>query len=179
MILKEIKHSIVRFVGHIWIPHDFDVPRGYATEVAKTVQPGDVILTRIHLRFSNLFIKGKWTHVALADGRGGVIEAVEPCVRFIRIEDVLCGHDEFAIYRPRMLNDAQREQIPFFAAQFVGLPYDDDFDMDPSDLYCTELALDCFERVLQMIPPWTKRFFGVALPDSFTDSDYFVKIAQF
>jgi uncharacterized protein YycO len=177
-VLRKIKHLLVQFFGKIWIPHRFQVDKDYAKIIAVIAKPGDIILSRTHWRLSNLAIPGRWKHVAVVGAEGMVIEAVQPVVRCVSLVDMLCEHDEVALYRFLDLVPEVRQRIALSAAYWIGVSYDEDFDEDPSDLYCTELAIDAFKEVMQppSEPCWVRRFFGIALPVSFTDGRYFIKL---
>ena len=119
-------------------------------KLASILRPGDVIVTRCHDRFTNLFLPGFWPHAMLHIGERSrsaskpILEARKDGVRLREISDAL-DVDAFAVIRPHAAAatiDAAIER----ALTHEGKLYDFDFDFFTADrLVCTEVVYRAYD----------------------------------
>ena len=137
-------------------------------QLAKLLQPGDVIITRHDFVASNLFLPGYWPHAALyigseedrkklglqvskkiADrwcGEIRVLEAKSDGVLFRPLSETLTV-DECIIIRPRLSKRGLTEGLSR-AVQHEGKGYNFDFDFFRSDqLVCTEVVFRAYDNL--------------------------------
>ncbi len=149
-----------------------------ALRVQPMLKPGDIILVRRNWKLSNPFLQGFWTHSALyagtvadlerlgileqptvkdnldtyrrpaADGNPyTVIEALGEGVIFNPLPRTLFA-DYAVVVRPR-LTDGQIAETLVRAFEYVGTPYDFNFDFATTDkLVCTQVIYLAFEGLL-------------------------------
>ena len=132
------------------------------------LRPGDVIITRPDIAFTNVFLPGFWPHAALHIGSPAeaqelgirvdqarktrwsaelrTLEALKDGVRLRSLERTL-SVDAFAILRPK-LSPAQIARGIERALEHEGKPYNFDFDFFRSDkLVCTEVIYRAFDGI--------------------------------
>jgi len=123
------------------------------TEIEKSLQPGDIIVTRHDDAMSNLFLPGYWPHAAFYMGSSrqlaeinisppspqhNIIESKKDGVKF-RMHTETLHVDHFVILRPNISKEAIAKAITT-AASHAGKRYDFLFDFTQADrLACTEL----------------------------------------
>ena len=149
-----------------------------ALRIQPMLKPGDIILVRRNWKLSNPFLQGFWTHSALytgtvddlerlgildrpavkgsletyrrpaADGNPyTVIEALGEGVMFNPLPRTLFA-DYAVVVRPRVSAE-QIAEVLVRAFEYVGTPYDFDFDFATTDkLVCTQVIYLAFEGVL-------------------------------
>ena len=168
----------------IYDPDDFQIDGENMLKIMDVIQPGDILLRgyRHYLdgKFIGIFgintdnspIGGDWSHGAIYIGDNTVIHAVAEGVSKINLID-FCRCDRIAIFRPKKY---QRQAISI-AKKFLknNVPYDFNFELGSSCLYCFELAALSYPKL--KIPAFSfKKFFGliskkdVYLAKSFIDS---------
>ena len=138
------------------------------------LQPGDLLLIRAEQKVTTALLPGFWAHAALYiggaagldsfgiaaqplvakhqarllqqdTGRGCVIEAISPKVRFSSLEAALCA-DHVAVLRPK-LTAVELRAGTTAAFQHLDKPYDYEFDFNVSTrIVCTELIYRCFHQ---------------------------------
>jgi hypothetical protein len=130
--------------------HRHRVSERVQLQLVTVLEPGDVIVTRRHDNFTNLFLPGFWPHAMLylgersPSGTGPILEARKDGVRLRTLAEAL-DVDAFSVIRPRAAPstiDAAIER----ALTHVGKLYDFDFDFFTSDrLVCTELIYRTYD----------------------------------
>lgn len=121
-------------------------------KLCKMIQPGDVLLSYESGRWTSLFIKGEFTHAAIVNEEGCVVEAVGDdfrdgvnCggVRKVSLRSWLWKKYHVAVFRHKNPNMAK------FAARdsnlYLGRKYDYGFSFYGENLYCSELVYVCFK----------------------------------
>lgn len=177
------KKSFIRFFAKLKFPHKPKVTQSEIEKALDILEAGDLILTKTNWQLSNLFILGRWKHVAMVDNDClHVIEAVDPVVRRIAIAEMLKNKDSFCISRKININKETRETMPIILRQLIGKEYDFEFDFNPDDFYCSELILAAYlattRKEITAKLFWIKHFFGIVLPDSFANIYAFEIIFQ-
>ena len=147
-------------------------------QLAQTLLPGDVLITRHDRVLTNLFLPGYWPHAALYIGTGEqrnelgvridndkaerwtaeccVLEALKDGVRFRPLSETL-NVDHVVVLRPALSIDAVRKGIER-AVMHEGKPYNFDFDFFNSDkLVCTEVIYRAYDGLEELHFPLTQR----------------------
>lgn len=129
-----------------------------AIRAASELQLGDILISKNHLRLTNLFIPGYWSHAAIYDGQK-VIEAVGTGVQEVHPVEWLLKCNDFAILRPQAELTAQAQTVMFtWLRMQIGKPYDYMFNLGAhKEWYCSELAFYAWNYVEEIIP-WTQSF---------------------
>lgn len=109
-----------------------------AEEAMKTMQDGDILLSREAWHFTNMFIKGFWSHAAIY-GKGKVVEAVAPVVQEVDFRDWVIEKHNWCVLRP-YVNDMDGYTVYLRAKTLVGSMYDYLFKGKNKNWYCSELA---------------------------------------
>lgn len=153
--------------------HAWRVPRvaQRLDEIARLLEPGDVIVTRRDLAFTNLFLPGYWPHAALYVGSENdrkrlgveldeerqqrwsgdrvVLEALKDGVRFRPLKETLAV-DAVAVLRPQ-LGQSELAQALARAASHEGKGYNYDFDFFRADrLVCTAVVYRAYDGIGQL-----------------------------
>ncbi len=146
--------------------HRKRVTPGVREELARLLEPGDVIITRHDDAASNLFLPGFWPHASLHIGLPStandlqldledrirarwidpirVLEARKDGVLLRHLDDTL-GVDSVAVIRPTISRDLLRAALTR-ALSHEGKLYDFEFDFSRSDrLVCTEVVYRAFD----------------------------------
>ena len=120
-------------------------------QIAAILEPGDVLVTRRHNAFTNLFLPGFWPHGLLYLGERSpdealpILEARKDGVRLRSLEDALFV-DAVSIIRPASPGDAVNVAIERALTHRDKL-YDFDFDFFTADrIVCTELIYRAYDR---------------------------------
>lgn len=150
----------------------------------KLLKPGDVICRGYDNYLDSYFIAMSspdlFSHAGVYVGNNTVIHAMSPHVRKDDVIDfMLC--DRIAIYRPkRGVKRAIKKAWKFYDDV---VPYDFDFKIGNSSLYCFELAAKCYDFL--NIPTFkASHLFGlikrvVFFASSFEQSEDFIKIFEY
>lgn len=112
--------------------------------------PGDILLTRTHGEFGNLFIPGMWKHVGIVGFEGDVIEAITVGVTSSHLFDFLKKRDIVRLVRPQTLQSV-RTDAALAALRLVGSRYDFEFQSDDEEFYCSELVSTAYKMAGQEI----------------------------
>lgn len=117
-------------------------------EVAKIIEPGDVLLSRSEQYLTTFLIPGYWTHAGLFYGgeKERVIHAVSEGVI---IEDIInfMRTDEMVVLRP---HEDHVKRALALAKSMVDMKYDFIFDFtDKNRVSCTELVYCCYPRLIK------------------------------
>jgi hypothetical protein len=140
-----------RLVSELHNPwHRHRVSKQVRRQLESVLEPGDVIVTRRHDQFTNLFLPGFWPHAMLYLGKRSpagsipILEARKDGVRLRAVADAL-DVDALSVIRPRAGSPAIRVAIDR-ALTHRGKLYDFDFDFFTSDrLVCTELIYRAYD----------------------------------
>jgi len=143
--------------------HRKRVSKKVLQEVAKVMQPGDVLITRHDDAMSNLFLPGFWPHAAFVIGTEDqrqklgidsnlnasssqaedplcIVEAKKDGVLFRSLEETLYV-DAFTLFRPNFQSTEDQKQAVERAISHEGKLYDFEFDFTRADkLVCTEVV---------------------------------------
>jgi len=140
-----------RVVSELQNPwHRHRVSERIRHQLESILEPGDVIVTRRHDCFTNLFLPGFWPHAMLylgergPAGSGPILEARKDGVRLRSVADSL-DVDALSVIRPQAAAGAIGAAIER-ALMHEGKLYDFDFDFFTSDrLVCTELIYRAYD----------------------------------
>lgn len=146
-------------------------------KILESLKPGDVILTYAshrpnlgHLEY--LTTGANYTHCALYEGYGRIIETLGSEVMRSPLIDRLHGTIKVAVVRPPYKNFRDRGHVIREAKKLVGTPYDYKFDnKDASELYCSEFIEVAMKKVDPDLDVPDASFFGreITAPDAFLD----------
>lgn len=111
----------------------------FVNQLEAMIQPGDILGSREDWRFTNLFIPGYWSHIAVYVGGGYVVEAIGTGVRIITLEEFCYTKDSvfmLRVHKPKIM----REHAAIRARSIVGKKYDYIFNSTDEEFYCSEVA---------------------------------------
>jgi Permuted papain-like amidase enzyme, YaeF/YiiX, C92 family len=141
------------------------------------LQPGDIVLTYAshrpnlgHLEY--LTTGSHYTHCALYEGYGRIIETLGDQVMRSPLVDRMEGPVKIAVVRPPYKNFKDRGDVIKEAKKLIGRPYDYKFDNnDEKELYCSELIEVAMKKVDPDLDVPDARFLGreITAPDAFQD----------
>lgn len=109
-------------------------------DLAGRLKPGMVILTHKDFEFTNLFIRGYWTHTAIITGENQVIQADRRGVVTESLYDYLRRADDFIILSPVFCGEAAMAHAVSHVRKYLGYPYNFTFDWRAGSVYCSELV---------------------------------------
>lgn len=139
------------------------------------VRPGDIILSYEAQRFTSMFIKGNYDHASISTNKATIMEAVGDMfvhnyaddgmtnmggVREVPLEEWLYKKDHVAIVRVKF-NEENRLAAGEFSRSFAGLGYDYAFDINNKKVYCSELILLTYRKI---VPQFLEEIDGEILP---------------
>lgn len=135
-------------------------------ECEKIIKKGDILVSRIYDLMNNVFIPGKFDHVAIYAGNGWILETRGEPVNFKILKKMF--YSDNVILLSSNLDDEYRDKMIAEGEKYLTLPYDYQFRMDiKTGVYCSELVYYCdYEKRLK-IP--TRSRFGIecVVPDDF------------
>lgn len=143
------------------------------------LQPGDVVLTyhsgRPNLgHLAYLTTGSHYTHCAIYEGYGRIIETVGDSVTRSQLIDRLDGPLKVAVVRPPYKSFRDRGEVIQQAKDLIGRKYDYRFDnRDESELYCSEFIEVAMKKVDPDLQVPNVSFLGRKLtaPDAFAKID--------
>lgn len=167
-----------RLASELALPRPKKVTPEIRDQVAKMIQPGDILITRHSRALTNLFLPGYWPHAALYVGfdhdreRLGIgfdpvhhrhwresnctLEALKDGVHFRPLASTL-GVDAFVLIRPNF-NQNDIAQALSRVAVHAGKPYNFDFDFFRADqLVCTEVIYRAYDGIAEHAIPLQER----------------------
>jgi hypothetical protein len=109
------------------------------SQLRDCVRPGMVILSHKDYELTNLFIRGYWTHAAMAISEDTVVEAVSKGVIKKSLKDFISTLDDFRIIMPRHCGQDDMFKASEFVQKAVGFPYNFTFRSREDSYYCSEL----------------------------------------
>lgn len=130
-----------------------------AIAITSDMQIGDILISKNHMRLTNLFIPGDWSHAAIYDGHR-VVEAVGGGVQSVHPVEWLLKCNDFAVLRPQAELTAEARAIMFtWLHSKIGKPYDYLFQYSNTieSFYCSEFAHLAWVNVEHLVP-WTDGF---------------------
>jgi uncharacterized protein YycO len=110
------------------------------------LHPGMVILTHKEYEFTNLFIKGYWTHAAMAVSHDQIVEATGNGVEARSLHDFIICHDDYIILRPTFCGPDTMVRASEYVRQVVGFPSNYRFMPGGRNFYCAELVYWAYLR---------------------------------
>jgi hypothetical protein len=155
--------AVTAVTAYILMPKGAALPRGAAAEITAIVRSGDIICRLGDRLWSQSFKKlsafdRRFSHAGIARVEGGHVMVIHAegdasggrdFVREETLEDFLKVARSIGVYR---LNDIDGAEAAHLALEYVGIPFDWQFDLnDGSKLYCTELV-DIVLRRLSVTP---------------------------
>lgn len=144
LILKLIKPFLVWVSGkHLPYTHKKITGEQYEA-LAKLIEPGDVLVSRLEGDLTTALILGFWTHGAIYTLKG-VVEAEGKGVILTSLIDFVMTKDFVLLVRPKLTRD-HRVLVSDFAKDLVGFPYDYTFSAANEAYYCSELVWTCYAR---------------------------------
>lgn len=176
--LSRAVEKVGRAASEINLPLEKRVTEAIRANMAETLLPGDILVTRHDTAFTNLFLPGFWPHAALFIGSEHqrqalgvelspeqsqrwcgnrcVLEALKDGVHFRPISETLAV-DNFVVLRPD-LNETDIRQGLERVVQHEGKLYNFDFDFFSSDkLVCSEVPYRAFDGLGELTFPLTER----------------------
>lgn len=166
----------------IWSARKFPTNQAHMSEeerqqIIDKLQPGDIIMTYAshrpnlgHLEYWT--IGSDYTHCALYEGRGRIIETLGDQVMRSPLLSRLEGPVKVAVVRPPYKNRQDRDKVVREARKLIGRPYDYKFDNDEAEkLYCSELIEVAMKKVDPTLDVPDAKFLGqeITAPDAFAD----------
>ena len=146
-------------------------------QILEKIQPGDIVMTYAshrpnlgHLEY--LTTGSHYTHCALYEGYGRIIETLGDEVIRSSLVDRLEGPIKVAVVRPPYKSFRDRGQVIREAKKLIGRPYDYKFDnADQEELYCSELIEVAMKKVDPELDVPDVSFLGreITAPDAFAD----------
>ncbi len=164
--LSTVVENLGRTVSELQLPADKRVDVPLRNQMAKELNPGDILITRHDTALTNLFLPGFWPHAALFvgnehqraqmqihidakraekwSGDACVLEALKDGVRFRPINQTLAV-DNFLVIRPNLNPDLIAKAIERVCLH-EGKLYNFDFDFFSSDrLVCSEVIYRAYD----------------------------------
>jgi hypothetical protein len=118
-------------------------------QLRDTIKPGMVILSHKKYEFTNLFIRGYWTHAAMVISEDIVVEAVSKGVIKKCLKDFISNLDDFRIIMPRHCDQEDMAKASEFVQKVVGYPYNFTFRSREDSYYCSELIYRAYLQDIQ------------------------------
>jgi len=184
--------SLIALIAYIIAPRGRPVPLPDTEMLFSVVQDGDIIC-RLGDRFWSTYFKDvspedkRFSHIGIIRISNGVITVIHaegdtghgrdfvnevPLLDFIKIARAI------GIYR---LNEINRNELSNMALEYIGVPFDWQFDMyDSLKLYCTELLYVLLQRIkpeLELKTVYVRELKKEIIPlDAITNSEHFLEI---
>lgn len=149
----EVTRPALKLVGHFHTPpHYRSITSHEVDEVAKTILPGDVLLSHRDNELTNPVIPGYWKHAAMFIGDGKIIEATGKGVNEDTLQEFLETKDGAVVLRATFATVDEAKLAVGFAKTLKGLPYDYLVEHDFSRainkaFYCSEIPWWSYEQV--------------------------------
>jgi hypothetical protein len=118
-------------------------------DVKNSIKPGMVILSHKEYEFTNLFIRGYWTHAAMIISEDMVVEAVSRGVIKKSLREFISHLDDFQVIMPRLCEHEEMAKASEFVQKAVGYPYNFTFRSREDSYYCSELIYRAYLQDIQ------------------------------
>ncbi len=116
------------------------------------LKPGMIVLSHKDYEFTNLFIKGYWTHSSMVIDHSRVVEATSKGVEIKHIEDFFTSVDDFVVLRPSFCDYSEMEAACRYVQRVVGYPYNFTFMHGRKAFYCSELIYWAYLQACRHLP---------------------------
>jgi len=100
---------------------------------------GDIYITYRPWQLGNLFIPGGYDHVGIKIGNYIVDATVENGVSKTLFKDWISTYKKYKVLHPTFCSKEEAKAAGEYALELIGRDYDKTFELDPSELYCSEL----------------------------------------
>lgn len=117
-----------------------------------SLRPGMVVLSHKEYEFTNLFIRGYWTHSAMVVDQLRVVEATSKGVEMKHMEVFFTSLDDFIVLKPSFCDSSQMEAACWYAKRVVGFPYNFTFQHRRKAFYCSELIYWAYLQACRELP---------------------------
>ena len=188
-MISYLKHLFIKIVGRVspligelygpWTRKKITA-KDYHSFMAMNLDEGTVLCSKTNGEFGNLFIPDFWSHCAIYDGNGKVIEAVGKGVIETDLIDFLMTKDFVVALDPIFATIPQKSAALECAKSQLGKPYDFEFQTsDVKAFYCGELVLWAYTSSVPTFDFVLKKIFGVYTvpPQDFVNAKKYFKIA--
>jgi hypothetical protein len=118
------------------------------------LQPGMVVLSHKDFEFTNLFIRGYWTHSAIVIDHAHIVEATSKGVELKRTNDFFISVDDFIVLKPSFCGSSEMEEACWYVKKVVGYPYNFTFLHGRKAFYCTELIYWAYMQACRDLPEY-------------------------
>lgn len=151
--IMEIARPLARTAGRIHTPpHYRAITKLETYELAKLIEPGDVLLSHRNREVTNLLIPGYWKHCAMYTGEGRIVEAMGRGVVDSSLEEFCMTKDGVLCLRATFASPREAGLTVSFAKSLRGKPYDylieHEFSRAINEaFYCSEIPWWCYEQV--------------------------------
>lgn len=99
-----------------------------------------IVLSHKNYEFTNLFIKGYWTHAAVIVSNNEIVEALSSGVMQNNIRDFFSTSDDFIILEPINMDEKSKEEAVKFIKNKIGSPYNFSFIQSEDKFTCSDLV---------------------------------------
>lgn len=108
--------------------------------ISNKLKPGMIVLSHKNYEFTNLFIKGYWTHAAVIVTKNEIVEALSSGVMQNKVKDFFSTSDDFIILEPINMDERSKEEAIRFIKNKVGSPYNFSFIQSDDKFTCSDLV---------------------------------------
>jgi hypothetical protein len=136
------------------IPSTFpEISEDKREDIKSKLQAGDVLMScsteRANLaHFAHWAAGASYSHAAIYDGKGSVVETAAEGVTINPVDKFLQGASKFTVVRPSYESEQAAAQVVVEAKKLKGVPFDFKFDSsDNSALSCSELIEVAMKKV--------------------------------
>lgn len=112
----------------------------YHAIISNKIKPGMIVLSHKNYEFTNLFIKGYWTHAAVIVSNSEIVEALSSGVMQNEVKDFFSTSDDFIILEPINMDNRSRDEAINFIKNKVGSPYNFSFIQSEDKFTCSDLV---------------------------------------
>jgi uncharacterized protein YycO len=177
-LLEKVSVPVAKFISKLHSPFSHKkISFIEYKAICAHMQPGDILLSRTSGELGNLFIPGKYKHVAIVVDSEFVVEATaNHGVIKTHIFDFCRTKDYISLVRPSVMG--QSKQVASERALFlVGASYDFLFSEADSSYYCSELV-DYAYRAAGVYLVSRQKVYGrdILVPTSFLESNKCVEV---
>ena len=121
-----------------------------SSDLRCALKPGMILLSHTNFEFTNIFIKGYWTHTAIIVSDEHVVEATSKGVEKKTIEQLIAKIDDYIILKPLFCNEYTMQKASNYVVEVVGYPYNFSFRQYTKSFYCSELIYWAYARSIRL-----------------------------